>query len=105
MSRGPEALVKDKVKALCKNMGVYYHMPVQAGMGKPTLDFIICAYGFFIGVETKALGKKATRRQEITMAEMQAANGYTLVVDGDETLNKLRDLVIICKANYYDINK
>ena len=83
--RTPEGIVKDKVKKVLKRCGVYYHMPVVNGLGKPTLDFVGCADGGFFAIETKAPGKKPTPRQELTIAEMRAAGGKVFVIDGDTT--------------------
>lgn len=94
---GPEAKVKDAVKKLCRTKEVYYHMPVQNGMGKPTLDFILCAFGEFIGVETKAPGKTATPRQRLTMAEMEASGGKTIVIDSVEDVVRLNLLIESCR--------
>lgn len=78
-----------KVKAIGQRMmklyaNVYYHMPVQNGMGNPTLDFIICCNGYAMAVETKVLGKKATPRQELTMDAMRAAGCFVFLVDSQE---------------------
>ena len=81
----PEGRVKAKVKRVLGKPGIYHHMPVQNGMGKPSLDFIGCAYGNFFAIETKAPGKKPTERQEITIAEIRAAGGKVFVIDGDTT--------------------
>jgi len=89
----PEGKIKQKVKDLCKKHGAYYHMPVQNGMGTPTLDFTICAKGKFIGVETKAPGKKATPRQLLTMRDMEKAGGVALLVDGGDSLITLEFLL------------
>lgn len=80
----PEGRVKDLVKKLLKAHvpNVYYHMPVQNGMGAPTLDFIGCAYGNYFGVETKAPGAKPTPRQAATMKQILNAGGWAFVVDG-----------------------
>lgn len=78
----PEGKVKEQVKKLLKEYGAYYHMPVQNGMGAPTLDFICCMGGRYLGIETKSPGKLATARQQKTMQEINAAGGITLVVDG-----------------------
>lgn len=101
MANTPEGKVKDKIKALCKKYapGVYYHMPVQNGMGKPTLDFILCAYGHFIGVEAKAPGKSPTPRQALTMNEMTAAGGYVAVVYDKKSLEVLEHLILSCKVD------
>lgn len=97
MANTPEGNIKKRIKEVCDKHGAYYHMPVQNGMGKPTLDFVICLNGRFIGVEAKAPGKKATPRQLLTMEEMLSAGGYTLVVDGEETLTRLELLLDMIK--------
>ena len=84
MAQTPEGKVKDKVKKLLKKHDCYYFMPVQAGYGAATLDFLVCCKGCFIGIETKAPGKKATERQLLTMEGMENAGGLALVVDGSE---------------------
>lgn len=53
----------------------YYHMPVQNGMGSPTLDFICCVNGRYVAIETKAPGKRMTDRQELTAKEIEAGGG------------------------------
>jgi len=89
----PEGRIKAKVKELLRAYGVYWHCPVQNGMGAPSLDFICCANGLYLGIETKAPGKKPTARQENTMAAIEAANGVTIVVDGPESLERLEFIV------------
>ena len=85
----PEGKGKEKVKKVFQKRGIYYHMPVQNGMGKPTLDFIACANGKFVAVETKAPGKKPTARQEVTMAEMRVAGAFVFVVSCDAEVEEL----------------
>jgi len=58
-------------------------MPVQNGMGAPSLDFIGSYKGYFFAVETKAPGKKPTPRQEVTIETIRAAGGAVFVIDGD----------------------
>lgn len=87
MPRTPEGRVKEEVKKAFKALqaeGVllYYHMPVQNGMGKPTLDFIGCINGKFFAVETKAPGKSPTARQWETINEMKAAGAHVTICDG-----------------------
>ena len=87
MATTPEGRVKAQVKRMVKDLQdsgypVYLHMPVQNGMGKPTLDFIGCIKGQFFAIETKAPGKKPTERQLDTMAEMQKAGAHVFVYDG-----------------------
>ena len=83
MANTPEGKVKDRIVKCLKGYGAYYHMPVQNGMGRPSLDFIGCYYGHFFAVEAKAPGKKPTKRQELTMREMMNAGAAVFVIDGD----------------------
>lgn len=85
----PEGRVKEQVKRVLKAHGAYYHMPVQNGMGAPTLDFVGCHRGRFYAVETKAPGKQPTPRQLVTISAMNAAGGRTFVVSDDEELAAL----------------
>lgn len=87
MASTPEGKVKAKVRLALRTLQdkgypVYYHMPVQNGMGAPTLDFIGCIKGQFFAIETKAPGKKPTERQENTIAEMRKAGAHVFVYDG-----------------------
>lgn len=81
----PEAKVKAKVKAVLAASGpaVYSHWPVQAGYGAPCLDCNGCVYGFRFDIETKAPGKKPTKRQLMTIAELEAAGSRVFVIDGN----------------------
>lgn len=78
----PEGKVKDKVKKALKEAGAYYHMPVQNGMGKPSLDFVCCHKGRFLAIETKTEKGDLTLRQKMTMDEMQKAGAVVLVIRG-----------------------
>jgi hypothetical protein len=89
MALTPEGRIKEQVKKLFKRFKCYYHMPVMNGMGAPTLDFIACCFGRFVGVETKAPGKHATPRQQITMHDMALAGGYVFEVSNDASLARL----------------
>lgn len=91
-----EGRIKLAVKEILRNHGAYWHMPVQNGMGAPTLDFICCFKGRYFAIETKAPGKKPTPRQEITISEIEKAGGRVFVIDGDyseleEWLNPKKD--------------
>ncbi len=87
----PEGKVKALVKALLKQHGAYYHMPVQNGMGKPSLDFVGCHQGGFFAVETKAGSKRMTERQEITAHEMEKAGGVVFLVNEVVGMNELTE--------------
>lgn len=85
----PEGRIKAMVKRRMSQEfpGCYHFMPVQNGMGAPSLDFLYCIRGLFIAVETKAPGKKPTPRQETTIAQITAAGGAVFVVDGADSLD------------------
>jgi len=90
MASTPEGKVKAKVKKAFEYLRhegyeIYYHMPVQNGMGAPTLDFIGCFRGQFFAIETKAPGKKPTERQLTTIADMERAGAKVFVYDGTNT--------------------
>ena len=51
MAQTPEAKVKAKIKALLKNYGVYYAMPIGTGYGNAGVpDFLCCAGGHFLAI-------------------------------------------------------
>jgi len=85
----PEGKVKEKVKKLLKAHGAYYHMPVQNGMGAPSLDFIGCHRGLYYGIETKAGNNQPTPRQETTISQIRAAGGLAFVVNEVSGLEEL----------------
>lgn len=94
MATTPEGKVKSKIKKLLNKYGAYSHMPVQNGMGAPSLDYVACYKGLFLGIEAKAPGKKPTDRQVRTMSQMRNAGGYVFVIDGDESLMQLEKFLI-----------
>lgn len=85
----PEGKIKEGVKKVLKRHGAYYHMPVQNGMGEPTLDFVVCLNGWFIAIETKAPGGKPTKRQLVTIANMRAAGAQVFVISNDDEIKTL----------------
>lgn len=92
----PEGKVKTRVKSILKAHKVYYHMPVQNGMGAPSLDFICCHKGHHFEIETKAGNKKPTPRQAETMRQVEEAGGKTFLVNevsGEAELKNWLDLI------------
>ncbi|MDE2102742.1 MAG: VRR-NUC domain-containing protein [Patescibacteria group bacterium] len=87
----PEGKVKELVKSALRKYGVYWHCPVQNGMGAPSLDFVCCYRGKYFAIETKAPGKKPTPRQELTMEQISASGGVCFVVDGEAALAHLNE--------------
>lgn len=91
MATTPEGRIKAKVKALFHRYNVWYFMPANNGYGKSGIpDFIACANGRFIGVETKAdATKKTTALQDLCGEAIRKHNGYYAVVFDDVTLSGL----------------
>lgn len=79
----PEGRVKAKINKVLEKHGAYKFMPVQTGYGTKTLDYLICAGGYFIAIEAKRPGKEPTKKQELTAREIRAAGGVVFMIDGD----------------------
>jgi hypothetical protein len=77
----PEGRVKQKIKRALADAGAYWHMPVQNGLGAPTLDFVGCHRGRYFAVEAKAGGKPPTPRQRQTMQAIESAAGRAFLVN------------------------
>lgn len=90
MAKTPEVKVKDKIKAMCKEVGAYYAMPVMQGLASNgTPDFLVCHQGYFAGVEAKAGKGKPTRLQLIRLKEILEAGGSVLIIN-EENLSQLK---------------
>jgi len=109
MASTPEAKVKLAVKRILAEYDValkdgygrlYQHWPVMNGMGMPSLDCIVCYYGMYIAIETKAPGKSPTPRQELTIKQIGAAGGIVLVIDGPEGYERLRGALNLIKWSH-----
>ena len=88
----PEGKVKAKVKRILNNAGVYFFMPVQTGYGMPSLDFLCFHLGSGFAIETKAPGKKPTKRQEAIIRDIQLSGAQVFVIDGTEGSYDLLEL-------------
>lgn len=98
MASTPEGRVKDAVKKVLKKHGIWYFMPMQNGFGVVGVpDFICCFHGMFLGVETKAPGKReqTTPNQDRVLREIVEHGGYTLVVDDAK---QLEDYIIFLRS-------
>jgi hypothetical protein len=81
-----EGLLKDKVKRYLDALPrIYRYMPVPSGYGQQTLDFLCCIDGRFVGIETKAKGKKPTPRQTKCIEEIKKADGAAFWCDDYES--------------------
>jgi hypothetical protein len=92
MAMTPEGRVKAAVKKYLTEVGAYYYMPVSNGMGRVGApDFLVCWNGQFVGIETKAPGKRGNTspNQDREIAAIRAANGLAVVIDDVEQLKEL----------------
>lgn len=103
MATTPEGKLKKEVKAYLKEIGAWYYMPVQNGMGVVGIpDIVGCYKGFFFAIETKApvknprtdeaLWKKATANQQARISEICGAGGVAIVTDN---LQRVKDMITV----------
>lgn len=93
MSVTPEGKIKREINKLLDKYGCYRFMPVPTRFGKKTIDYLVCAGGYFLGVEAKAPGKEPTGLQEITLEQIHQAGGMIIVVDGPVSLQALERML------------
>lgn len=92
MAMTPEGKVKNGIKKILKDYGIYYYMPMSNGMGRVGApDFICCYKGKFLGIEAKAPGKMntVTANQIREAAAIVDAGGRSVVVDNPDELHAL----------------
>ena len=93
MAATPEAKVKAKIKKILEAEGVYYAMPIGSAFGNSGVpDFLCCVNGFFMAIEAKANGGKATALQKKHLQKINAEGGYALIID-EETLPHLTTMI------------
>ena len=86
----PEGRVKAKVKRALAMLRHHYHfMPVQNGMGAPSLDFLCCVAGTFVAIETKAPGKKMTEQQRAIADRMEYSRCKVFEISSPDELLEL----------------
>ena len=82
MASTPEAKVKEKIKKILKEHGVYYAMPMGTGYGNSGVpDFLCCVNGKFLAIEAKAGKGIPTALQEKNPRDIKVAGGIALVVN------------------------
>lgn len=101
----PEGAVKEKVKKVLRHYHAWYYMPVPGGYGVPSLDFLCCIKGRMFSIETKALGRKPTKRQHATIKDMEKHHIKCFVIDG--STDELEDWLVkqILSNGQYDESK
>ena len=89
----PEGKIKDRIdRELGKHApALFYHKPVQNGMGKPILDYVCCFYSYYFAIEAKAEDKDLTQRQQDTRDQILIAGGTVFRVRDDAELDLLRN--------------
>lgn len=99
MATTPEGKVKNAVKKVLKEEGVYYFMPVQTGYGAASLDFLCCLpNGRFLAIETKASDKETITERQLHVAnEIRKAGGLVLLVDSLERARTLQTWIQLIK--------
>jgi hypothetical protein len=96
----PEGRVKKAVNAVfALYPETYVFMSVPYGYGKSTIDYLVCHYGEFIGVETKAPGEVPTPRQEDIIFDINTARGTTFVIDNVDGCGPLSVYLELVKQN------
>ncbi len=85
MAATPEKKVKSAIKKILDDAGVYYAMPIGSGYGgnNGVPDFLICAYGHFIGVEAKAGKGRTTLLQDQHILRIRTAGGIAFIINED----------------------
>ena len=86
-----EGRIKERVKKVLKAHGAYWHMPVQNGMGAPSLDFVGCHFSRYYAIETKAGNKQPAPRQKLTIESIQAAGGKVFVINEETGTGELEE--------------
>ena len=93
--KGSESELKAEYRKWLREQGAYVFSPVQMGMGKTTVDDLVCWRGLFLAIEAKKpdTNKKPTLNQKTTLQEVSAAGGATLVAYSvDDVKARLRAL-------------
>ena len=84
MATTPEGKVKQAVRKLLATRGIWYYMPVAGPFSAHGIPDFVCVWGGrFLGIETKAPGKRAatTANQNRVLEEITAHGGLAVVVD------------------------
>jgi hypothetical protein len=99
MASTPESRIKEMVRQLLVLHDAYYFMPVSNGMGRHGVpDFMVCAYGRLIGIETKAGKKLPTDLQMSNLRQIDKAGGIALVIN-EHNLQELDGVLHVLRIN------
>jgi len=82
MAITPEGKVKDKIKKVLKERGIYFVMPSTGGYGSSGApDILVCHKGKFYGIECKAGNNQPTALQRDNLERIEENGGYAFVVN------------------------
>lgn len=91
----PEKKVKDKLVRLLKKHGVWHCFPATYGRGRSGIpDVLVCAGGWFIGIECKAVTGKLTPAQAVELDNIKAANGIAIEYRGTKEQHEALDSLL-----------
>lgn len=94
----PEEKAKREVKKILEESGYFFFKPQMGGFGKVGIpDFIACVNGYFLAVETKAIGEEPTPKQQEQIDEIKTSKGVALVIT-EENLGILRITIEYLKS-------
>lgn len=94
MATTPEGKVKNDIKKLLNERGIWYFMPSANGFGKVGVpDFICCWGGRFLAIEAKAPGKinNTTPNQKMRIEEINDSMGIAFVADSVKMVEDVLD--------------
>jgi Holliday junction resolvase len=82
MATTPEGKVKDKIKKVLKERGIYFVMPATGGYGSSGApDILVCHEGKFYGIECKAGDNQPTALQKDNLNRIENSGGYAFVIN------------------------
>jgi hypothetical protein len=88
-----EGDVKSAVKDILNGLGIWWYMPVQTGYGvKGIPDFVCCANGKFVGIETKFKKNGLSKWQEIQIQRIKDSKGAVFVIN-ENNLTYLQEIL------------
>lgn len=88
-----EKHVKEDVKEIFKDFGVWYFMPIGGAFTATGIpDFIACFHGRFIAVETKFGNNKLSAWQARVIGLIKDAGGLALVINEDNIPDLITEL-------------
>lgn len=102
----PEGKVKAQVRKILDELGIYWFCPRGTAMGRSGIpDFICCAEGAFISIETKAGKNQPTALQNIEMTRIKKAGGFAFVINEQNVDNLKATLaqIIIMQNHCIDL--